>query len=269
MKSQIFQRKKQERISSTIGCAQGPFLFLILVFLSGCATTYNPATGRNEAIFISTPSEVSIGNGAAAQIAKQYTLSTNISDIQRLEKIGFKIANVSDRKDLEYKFYLVDDDKVNAFTIPGGHVYVFRGLYDLLTEDELAGVLAHEIGHVAARHIVKKLQASMGYQILSTIAVLAYSSDKESRQKKAAYAGYAGATAFNLVMLGYSREDEYEADMLTVKYTTLAGYPKKSMIDALLKLKAQEKKGTPVPYIFRSHPYMDQRIIRLEEFTAD
>jgi len=246
-------------------------LLILVVFfvLSGCATVYNPATGRNEAIFISTPSEVSIGNGAASQIANKYTLSTNTYDIQRLEEIGFKIANVSDRKDLEYKFYIIEDDKVNAFTIPGGHVYVFRGLYELLTEDELAGVLAHEIGHVAARHIVKKLQASMGYQILSTIALLAYSNNKESRQKKAAYAGYAGSTAFNLVMLGYSREDEHEADELAVKYTSLAGYPKKSMIDALLKLKAQEKKGTPAPYIFRSHPYIDQRITRLKEFIAD
>ena len=265
----LHKKRKQERFSSTIGCAQGPFLFLILILLAGCATMYNPATGRNEAIFISTASEVSIGNGSASQIAKQYTLSTNTSDIRRLEEIGFRIVDVSDRKDLEYKFYIIEDDKVNAFTIPGGHVYVFRGLYELLTEEELAGVLAHEIGHVAARHIVKKLQAGLGYQFISTIALLAYSKDRESRQKKAAYAGYAGATAFNLVMLGYSREDEYQADELAIKYTTAAGYPSRAMIAALLKLKEQEKKGTPVPYILRSHPYLDQRIARLEALIAD
>jgi beta-barrel assembly-enhancing protease len=241
---------------------------LLIISCSACATTYNPATGRNEAIFINTSSEIAIGDSAASQIAQKYKISDDKKSIERLEAIGKKVASASDRRDLEYKFYLIEDKTLNAFTIPGGHIYIFRGLYDKLDDDELAAVMAHEIGHVAARHIVKKMQASMGYQLLSTIALVAYTSGQDDKKKRqAGYVAYAGATAFNLVQLGYSRQDEYEADELAVKYTTAAGYDSDSMRRALEVLKSEEKKGIPVPYILRSHPYIDQRIERLEGLT--
>jgi beta-barrel assembly-enhancing protease len=240
-------------------------LSLLILFCSGCATTYNPATGRSEAIFINTASEVAIGNSAASQIAQKYKLSDDRQALNRLESIGKGVAAASDRQDLDYKFYLIEDETLNAFTIPGGHVYIFRGLYDKLYDDELAAVMAHEIGHVAARHIVKKMQASMGYQLLSTIALVAYTSGQDDKKKRqAGYIAYAGATAFNLVQLGYSRQDEYEADELAVKYSKAAGYDPDGMRRALEVLKQEEKKGLPVPYILRSHPYIDERIERLE-----
>jgi len=151
-------------------------------------------------------------------------------------------------------------DEVHAFTIPGGHVYIFKGLYDILDDDELACVMAHEIGHVAARHIVKKMQASLGYQLLSTIALATYVSTNEDRKKKAGYAAYAGATAFNLVSLGYSRKDEFEADALAVKYARLANIDPYGMARALEKLGARQKKGLPVPYMLRSHPHTQERV---------
>jgi predicted Zn-dependent protease len=241
---------------------------LLPVFSSGCATIYNPATGRNEAIFINTASEVAIGNSAASQIATRYKISSDQEDIKRLEDIGAMIAAVSDRQDLDYRFYIIEDKTLNAFTIPGGHVYMFRGLYEKLDDDELAAVLAHEIGHVAARHIVKKMQASLGYQLLSTLALAAYTKGQDDKKTKSAgYLGYAAATAFNLVQLGYSRQDEYQADELSVKYTKAAGFNPEGMKNALDVLRAEEKKGFPVPYILRSHPYIDERIERLETIT--
>ena len=239
-------------------------ILLLLVVCSGCATTYNPATGRNEAIFINTSSEIAIGNSAALQIAQKYTISEDKDAIRRLDTIGKSIAASSDRHDLEYKFYLIEDKALNAFTIPGGHVYIFRGLYDKLDDDELAAVMAHEIGHVAARHIVKKMQASLGYQLLSTVALIAYTQGQDDKNKKrAGYVAYAGATAFNLVQLGYSRQDEYEADELAIRYSKAAGFDPDGMRRALEALRAEEKSGIPVPYILRSHPYIDQRIDRL------
>jgi len=241
--------------------------FLVaLIILSGCATVYNPATGRNEVILINSASEAMIGKSAASQISEKYKLIDSGKDFDRLEEIGSRIAVVSDRQDIEYSFYMIDDKALNAFTIPGGYVYIFKGLYDKLDDDELASVVAHEIGHVAARHIVKKMQASLGYQILSTIALIAYTKDADDDKKKqAAYVAYAGATAFNLTMLGYSRKDEFQADELSVKYTSSAGFDPNGMIGALEKLKEQEKEGIPVPYILRSHPYIDQRITLLKE----
>jgi predicted Zn-dependent protease len=244
--------------------------YLLIIFLSGCATIYNPATGRDEAIFINTASEVAIGDSAASQIARKYKISEDKKSIERLAAIGKRVAAVSDRRDLEYKFYIIEDETLNAFTIPGGHVYIFRGLYDRLGDDELAAVMAHEIGHVAARHIVKKMQASLGYQMLSTIALIAYTKGQdEKKSRQAGYFAYAGATAFNLVQLGYSRQDEYEADELAVKYLKAAGFDPDGMRRALEVLMAEEKKGIPVPYILRSHPYIDQRIERLELLCGD
>jgi beta-barrel assembly-enhancing protease len=253
---------------SVCGCRFAGLLLLLAV-CSGCATTYNPATKRNEAIFINTHAEIAIGNDAASQIAQKYKISDDRKAIERLENIGQRVAAVCDRKDLEYKFYLIEDKTLNAFTIPGGHIYIFRGLYDKLDDDELAAVMAHEIGHVAARHIVKKMQASLGYQLLSTVALIAYTKGQDDKKSRnAGYVAYAGATAFNLVQLGYSRQDEYEADSLAVKYTKAAGFDPDSMKKALEVLKAEEKKsGIPVPYILRSHPYIDQRIQRLETLT--
>jgi predicted Zn-dependent protease len=250
----------------SVGKAGFAITVLLILFLSGCATTYNPATGRNEAIFINTASEVAIGNSAASEIAKKYKISDDKQATNRLETIGSKVAAVCDRQDLEYKFYLIEDKTLNAFTIPGGHVYIFRGLYDKLDDDELAAVMAHEIGHVNARHIVKKMQASLGYQALSTIALLTLTKSQDDKKaKQAGYIAYAGATAFNLVQLGYSRQDEYEADSLAVKYSTAAGFDPNGMKTALEVLKSEEKKsGIPVPYILRSHPYIDQRIDRLK-----
>jgi len=247
------------------------FLLIILsVLVAGCATVYNPATGRDEIIFINTNSETAIGQSAASQIAEKYKFNEDQGKLERLNRIGKAIATVSDRQDIEYQFYLVEDDKLNAFTVPGGHVYIFDGLYKELDDNELACVIAHEIGHVAARHIVKKMQAGLGYQVLSTIGLLAYTRDKDDKKKKqAGYAAYAGATAFNLVMLGYSREDEYEADRLAFKYASKAGFDPQGMVGALEKLKEKEKKGFPAPYILRSHPYIDQRIKRLQAMRRE
>lgn len=242
---------------------------ILAISLFGCATVYNPATRREEFILIDTQSEIAIGNSAVTQLGNKYKLSENKQDLERLNRIGQEIALASDRKDIKYSFYLIEDKTLNAFTIPGGHVYIFRGLYELLDDDELACVLAHEIGHVAARHPAKRLEAALGYQILSTIVLATYQKGRQETKKRAAYIAYAASTAFNLAMLGYSREDEFQADELAVKYAYKAGFNPGGMIGALKKLKEKQKKGLPVPYILRSHPYIDQRIERTETKIAE
>ncbi|MBU1853927.1 MAG: M48 family metalloprotease [Candidatus Omnitrophica bacterium] len=218
--------------------------------VSGCATTYNPATGQKEFIFITTPMEVSLGNKLASKISKDFKISSDSQKIDRVNEIGKKVVDVCDRKDLEYKFAVIEDDELNAFTTPGGYVYINSGIIKMATDDELACVIGHEVGHVAARHIAKKLQAQIGYDILLNIA--ATKADLGELQQ-------AVSISYDLVMLGYSRGDELLSDRLGVKYAYKAGYDPYAMITFLEKLKDTEKERMG-PVFLRSHPYTSQRI---------
>ncbi|MDP8265748.1 MAG: M48 family metalloprotease [Candidatus Aceula meridiana] len=234
------------------------FLFLSLLFFTGCATlgTYNSATERNEIVFLSTSSEVSIGNDLQEKISSEYPLSKDIQKIQRLEGIGRRLAAVSDRQDYEYKFYLVEKDELNAFTIPGGRIYFLTGLFDKLeTDDAIAAVVAHEIGHCAARHIAKKFQASLGYSVVSAIAFQFIPMNNGARQIASLSAG----AAMTLVFTAFSRKDEYQADALSIKYMYLAGYSLDGIINAF-ELLERESKGPKVPLWLRTHPYIEDRI---------
>ncbi len=226
-------------------------LFLALTFaLCGCATTYNPATEQREFVFVTTAMEESIGNVVAGKISTQFKISKDEKKISRLTDIGKKVASVSDRKDLKYKFSVIENEDLNAFTTPGGYIYVNSGVLEKTSDDELACVIGHEIGHVAARHIAKKLQAQIGYDILMNIAASRGGLGDLQR---------AASVSFNLVMLGYSRQDESLSDRLGVKYAYRAGYDPYAMITFLEKLKTAEKKSLG-PVFLRSHPYVSERI---------
>ena len=162
---------------------------------------------------------------------------------------------------LDYHFKIVKDKELNAFAIPGGFIYVNKGLMDIATNDELAGVLAHEIGHIAARHSVKRLQAVLGYQIIMGIA-LGISGQQTI--------GQATDVVFNLVNLGYSRKDELLADRLAVKYSRKSGFNPRGILTFFEKLKKEaEKEGPNFNLVFlSSHPPLEQRIKNIEDEIA-
>ena len=225
---------------------------LLITALSSCATIYNPATQKKELILIDTRAEVFLGRNIDSQVAQSYEIIKDVQTNERVNKIGRDIALVSDRQDLKYIFKVVKDKEVNAFATPGGFIYLNTGLIDRVDDDELACVIAHEVGHVAARHIVKKLQTQIGYDILMS---LAFGKGGAEEVQKAIN------ITFNLVSLGYSREDEYMADKLAVRYTSKAGYDPEAMIRLFKKLQELEKDKTiATPLFLRSHPYLAQRI---------
>ncbi|MCR4337360.1 MAG: M48 family metallopeptidase [Candidatus Omnitrophica bacterium] len=239
------------------------FSFLIFVFfLVGCSTL-NPATGRKEFIFIDTETEVAMGKDIHKQILQQYKISSNLEQVAHVEKIGQKLAQVSDRKDYEYHFYVINNDELNAFTVPGGSIYIFTGLLEKLSsDDEIAAVLAHEIGHGAARHTVKKFQAAMGYNLVGTIVL---SQVAPAQQQLAAMSSSA---VMQLVFSAYGRRDEYQADQLGLRYLYRSGYDLKAMIKTFKVLKVNSK-GPEVPLILRSHPYLEDRIAAVETEIQD
>jgi len=229
-------------------------LFVLLFFLlSGCVTIYNPATQKRELLLIDTKGEVALGLDMDKQIQTKLKILENPQMQYRLDYVGAKVACFSDRQDLVYHFRIVKDKELNAFAIPGGFIYVNSGLMDIASDDELAGVLAHEIGHVAARHSVKKLQTVMGYQIIMSIA-LGISGKQTMTQ--------AVDVVFNLVSLGYSRKDEFFADKLAVTYVTRAGYNPYGIITFFEKLKKEaQAKGPNFNLVFlSSHPQLEERI---------
>lgn len=233
-------------------------LAALLLVSAGCAT-YNAATGRNEFIIIPTDEEVAMGRDIHQQILAENRLSKQPDLVARVNRIGQKLVQVSDRQDYEYHFYVIDKDELNAFTVPGGNVYIYSGLAKKLkSDDEIAGVLGHEIGHCAARHTVKKFQAAVGYNLIG--GLLLSQVDEQARRM----AALSSNAVMQLVFSAYSRHDEYEADRLSIKYTSLAGYDPNGMIKALEVLKV-ESKGPEPPLILRTHPYIDDRIEVLKE----
>ncbi|HQO57191.1 MAG TPA: M48 family metallopeptidase [Candidatus Omnitrophota bacterium] len=218
----------------------------------GCASEYNLATGREERLLYGTEKEVSIGDAVARQVEQNYPISREVDLNQRMETILDRLVPVVDRKDLVYTIRVIDEDTVNAVSLPGGYVYVFRGLIDKAkTDDQLAGVVAHELGHITARHGIKRMQTLYGYTLLQGLAIASQDAD-----------AVVGVNAiYTSVFLAYSRQDEFEADRLAVKYMKKAGYDPEEMIKVLEILKKEEERAParPVSY-FRTHPYLAERM---------
>ncbi|OGX27454.1 MAG: hypothetical protein A3F87_03910 [Omnitrophica WOR_2 bacterium RIFCSPLOWO2_12_FULL_51_24] len=231
-----------------------PILIAFLVVLLSpfqAWADYNTVTGKDEPVYMSTEQEVAMGDSISKQIEKEYKLVGDEHMQERVELIGKRLAKVCDRKELIYHFKVLDIDDINAVSLPGGWLYVFRGLVDKCkNDDELAGVIAHEIGHIAARHSAKRAQANS----ISNIAMIAV----------AIAGGGNAARATNLaltsLMASYSREDEFEADRRAVIYTKAAGYDPDALITFMGTMK-EAKKFDIRPYsYFRSHPYEGERI---------
>lgn len=226
----------------------------ILLFTGGCTTIYNPATQRNETYFISESTEISIGKNMTQDIIRKEKVVNDSKFTTYVNEIGKKIVKVSDRTNLDYKFYILDNKEINAFALPGGYIFVNKGLIDETDENELAFVLGHEVGHVCARHSIKRLQASLGFNLVVAIALR--NPDYEAIQQ-------ALSVVANVVTLGYSRSDEFLADSLGVKYMYKAGYKPEGAISLLTKLKKKDK-GYPIVFL-RSHPLPQTRIENIEK----
>ncbi|MBU0467880.1 MAG: M48 family metalloprotease [Candidatus Omnitrophica bacterium] len=232
-------------------------LFFV-IFISGCGTlgSYNAATGKKEFILVSTAEEVAMGESVDQNLRAEYKYSSNRTMISRVEGIGRKIAQVSDRQDYSYNFFVIEKDELNAFTTPGGNIYIFTGLLNKLTTDaQIAAVIAHETGHCAAKHVVKKYQTSLGYDIVKKLVL----GQLDSSGRAAQVVSMSSGTIMNLVLSKYSRGDEFAADKLGVKYMYLAGYDLNGIVETLAILD-KESKGDGGLLILRSHPYLKDRI---------
>ncbi|MBL7197217.1 MAG: septum formation protein Maf [Candidatus Omnitrophica bacterium] len=233
-------------------------MLIVAINLAGCATEYNVATGKEDMIFYGTQKEINLGRAVSRAYEKEYKLVQDVALEERVRKVGEKIASVCDRKDVNYYFKVVDQEDMNAVSLPGGFVYVNKGLMEKIdNDDELACVLAHEVGHIVAKHHIKRLQASLGYTFLNVLA---------SQTTSPRFTGGMNLAIVQM-MLAYSREDEFLADKLGIIYAKRAGYNAEAMVGFLEKLKQENKKhirSIQATY-FRTHPYISERIAKAKQ----
>ncbi|MBU1424687.1 MAG: M48 family metalloprotease [Gammaproteobacteria bacterium] len=208
-------------------------LAIAALALSGCAA--NPVTGRQDFVMMSEPQEIALGRSSDAEVRKQYKVYANPSLQSYVNRVGQKIAVHSHRPNIHYTFTVLDSPEINAFALPGGYVYITRGIMAYLnSEAELAAVLGHEIGHVTARHGVRQQSAAQATNIGISIASI-FVPELNSQ---------AGHDLSNLLggalLSGYGRDHELEADRLGAQYLARTDYDPQAMIRVIDVLKNQE-----------------------------
>ena len=235
-------------------------------------TEVNPVTGKKQHIALSVDEERALGLQAAPGMARKMggALSPQHNQKARIvAEVGRRIVERSDAGRSPYSdnfhFYLLDDpETVNAFALPGGQVFVTRGLFDKLdTEAQLAGVLGHEIGHVIGRHAAEHMAKGDLGNIL-TVAVGVGASDDSGRGRSAQMAA---AMVNQMAQLKFSRSDESEADQFGLKFMAEAGYDPTGMLDVMRVLK-EASKGGRQPEILATHPLPDTRIDAIKDYLA-
>jgi predicted Zn-dependent protease len=201
--------------------------------LTGCAQ--NPVSGKQDFVMMSESQEISIGRNADVDVRKQYKVYDNPALQSYVNRVGQAVAQNSHRPNLNYHFTVLDSPEINAFALPGGYIYITRGIMAYLnSEAELAAVLGHEVGHVTARHGVRQQSASQAAGIgisLASIFVPGLSTQ-------------AGSDIANLLsgalLSGYGRDHELEADRLGAQYLARTSYDPQAMIRVVSVLKNQE-----------------------------
>lgn len=245
-----------------------PLTALALLFVTGCSV--NPATGeRNFTGFMSPEKEVQIGRREHPKIQNQFGGPYQDEAVQDyVNNIGQALARRSELPNLQFTFTVLNSKVVNAFALPGGFVYITRGLMALASnEAELAGVVAHEIGHVTARHAAQRYSTTLATQIgLGVLGVFAGGGIAE-----------VGGAIAGPALQAYSRDQEFESDLLGIRYMNRAGYDARGMSSFLVKMRAHSaiearlagRQGADKTNIMSTHPRTADRVSRAMETAGN
>ena len=237
-------------------------LALGLFFWAGCAV--NPATGDRQLALISEEQEIQLGRESDPKIAASMGLYSDESFQNYVQDLGRALAEDSERPHLPWTFRVLDEPVINAFALPGGYIYVTRGILPYLdSEAELAGVLGHEIGHVTARHSVERLSRAQLTQIgPNLVGVLS------PRLENAVGLVLAPLQLFDMK---FSRDDERQADALGVRYMSRQGYDPQELAEVMVMLAdvSAAQGGGRVPEWLSTHPTPENREENIREAAAE
>jgi len=241
-------------------------LAIALLTLSGCAT--NPVTGKKDFVMMSEEQELALGQKVAEQVRTRYKPYKDEELQTYLSELGTELAANSHRSNLIFRFTLVDDPLVNAFAVPGGYIYITRGIVAYMnSEAELAGVVGHEIGHVTARHGVRKQATAQAAGLVGIFAAIA-----TGNRSVADVTNILGTAFVN----GYGRAYELEADRLGSEYLAANQYDPDDMLkvvgilkshEEVEKKRAEAENREPRAYhgVFATHPENDDRLKEVVE----
>ncbi|MFT5505249.1 MAG: putative Zn-dependent protease [Gammaproteobacteria bacterium] len=236
-------------------------LSVLSLFITACAK--NPVTGDQDFVTVTESQEISQGKEYHQTILQQYGVYDDPELQTYVNNLGQELARISHRKHLKFHFTVLDSPQINAFALPGGYVYVTRGIMAYLnSEAELIGVLGHEIGHVTARHSVRQQSGQLASNLFNAVIMAATGSSAMGELSQQLSTG---------LVRGYGRKHELEADKLGAKYLHKAGYDPEAMLDVISVLKDQEvyekalakmQNREPTSYhgVFSTHPENDDRL---------
>ncbi|HKV74714.1 MAG TPA: M48 family metalloprotease [Gemmatimonadales bacterium] len=231
------------------------------LLLTTCAI--NPVSGKSELALVSESQEIEMGKQGAAEVARTIGLYPDDGVQAYVSRLGLTLAARTERPQLPWQYQVVDDPAVNAFALPGGFIFVTRGLLTSITnEAELATVLGHESGHVAARHSVQQISRSEVAQLgLGLGSILSSGVQK--------YSDVAGA-GLGVLFLKFSRDDETQADQLGFRYALADGFDVRQMVDVFQMLDSQEQLGGGgrLPEWQSTHPDPGNRIKATQALLA-
>ncbi len=246
-------------------------LSLLLVLSAGGGCALNPVSGGSDFVVLTESQEIALGERGAAQVDRQYSRYEQPALQAYVTRIGQRLSAVSHRPKLDWRFTVLDSPEVNAFALPGGRIYLTRGLMAYLnSEAELAAVLGHEIGHVTARHAVNQVSKTaafgLGLEILGTrVPELRSTGAQQNLQLLG-----------DVLLKGYGREHELQSDRLGAEYLARAGYNPEAMIAVITVLKNQEEyekrraaaegRAAYIYHgVFATHPSNDRRLTQVVE----
>ena len=234
-------------------------LVMLGALTTACAT--NPVTGERQFNLMSEAQEIQIGQEMDPQVRQEMGLYENPELQQYVESVAVQLARGSQRPSLPWHFSIVDSPAVNAFALPGGYIYVTRGLLAHLNDDaELAGVLGHEIGHVTARHAAQQYSKATGAQLGLTLSSIFFPGTR-------GYGQLAGS-GLGLLFLKYGRDDELQADRLGAEYSAQNGWDPQGVQDMLRTLARLDENATDrrgVPNYLSTHPQPADRVEKIDQ----
>jgi predicted Zn-dependent protease len=231
------------------------YISIFILILLGCSKS--AFTDRNQLILVTESEELSLGEREAKNILSTAKISTDIANTNLVKRVGKKIADVSD-KSYNWEFYLIEEDTLNAFCLPGGKVFVYSGILKVAkTEGQLATVMSHEIAHALARHGAERLSMaqlnSFGKNILSQALSL------ENPLYKNIFDSAYGVGSNIAIMLPHSRSNESEADYIGLILMKKAGYNPSEAIAFWENMKKMKSEGENFPFL-STHPSDSKRI---------